>query len=421
MNILKKINLDKKLIENFLSLTTLQLFNIVIPILLIPFLYKTLGVDIFALIMISQALCSYFLIIIDYGFNLSATRFISINRDNPKILSEILSSVIIIKTLLIVISFFAFYLIVVNFENYKNYTILFTVSFLVTIFQSLFPSWFFQGIEEMKYITITSSTLKIIGSISIFFVIKKESDYILYPLIFSITAFISTLWAYIILIKKHNVFLKFPGIKVIKNHFKDSTGFFISRIAVTSYTTINLIILSFFCSTTTVGFYSVAEKIYMAIRSLYQPMSTALYPYIAYKKNIQLFKKIFIFLLTINTIGVIVLYVISAWIIYLATGDSITESIIYLKLFSILILIVMPSIFLGYPLLGALGYTNVVNKSVLIPSVFHVSIIAILAIIGAITPLNVIILLFITEALVLYNRLKYTIIKVPSFFQKNKI
>ncbi|MBK7632826.1 MAG: oligosaccharide flippase family protein [Ignavibacteriales bacterium] len=49
----------------------------------------------------ATAFATYFTILTDYGFNLSATQEISVNRENTKSVSEIFSSVFTIKMLLL--------------------------------------------------------------------------------------------------------------------------------------------------------------------------------------------------------------------------------------------------------------------------------------------------------------------------------
>lgn len=74
----------KTLVENFGYLTLLQICNLLIPLITYPYLINTLGKDLYGVIIYSQAIVSYLSIFVNWGFNISATKSISINRDNPK-------------------------------------------------------------------------------------------------------------------------------------------------------------------------------------------------------------------------------------------------------------------------------------------------------------------------------------------------
>lgn len=95
----------KTLVENFGYLTLLQICNLLIPLITYPYLINTLGKDLYGVIIYSQAIVSYLSIFVNWGFNISATKSISINRDNPKKVNEIASVVYLVKSFLLIIVF----------------------------------------------------------------------------------------------------------------------------------------------------------------------------------------------------------------------------------------------------------------------------------------------------------------------------
>ena len=92
---------------NVASLTSLQAITYVLPVIIMPYLFRIIGPEKFGLIAFAQAFVQYFAIITDYGFGISATKEISLCREERRKVSCVFSSVITVKILLAVLSLLA--------------------------------------------------------------------------------------------------------------------------------------------------------------------------------------------------------------------------------------------------------------------------------------------------------------------------
>lgn len=400
--------MKNRLISNFLSLSTLQLFTYVLPIVTLPYLVKVLGVDKYGLVMFAQSLMVFFILFVDYGFDLSATKNISIYRENSQKVTEIFSSVIIIKVILLIISLLLMTILLFSVDKFNKEIWIYYFSFLWVIGQSLFPIWYFQGIERMKYITIVNVISKIIFTITIFIFIKEENDYLLYPIFNGVGALLGTLLAFFLLKRDFNQSLSMQTYATLWTTFKDSTPFFLSRVSVSLFTSINVFILGLVSNNIIVGYYSIAEKLYQAIQRLYSPVVQVLYPYIAKEKNLILLRKVLFILIPLNIIGVIILFIWNKWLFSLLFSEQVTQdSITVFNILLIAILVTLPSSLIGYPVLGALGFSNYVNKSIIYASILHILGLGCLFILKEITPFNVAFMVVITESFIFLSRVFY--------------
>jgi PST family polysaccharide transporter len=396
----------KQLLSNFFSLSVLQIFTYILPLITLPYLVRVLGSEKFGLIMFAQAFIIFFNIFVDFGFSLSATKDISVYRNDKIKITEIFSSVMIIKAILIIIAMLLLSFIVFLFDKFSKDWDLYYLTFLWVIGQALFPIWYFQGMEKMKYITIVNIISRVIFTLLIFIVIKEESDYIYVPLLNGMGFIIGGIISLWIIYKNFNQPFKIQNFNTLKYYFYESSQFFLSRISLTLYTSSNAFVLGLFTNNIMVGYYSIAEKLYQAMQQAYQPIVQALYPYVAKNKNIPLFKKIFTISVFLNILGVIFLFFVGQYIFdLLFTAKIGSESLEVFHILLIASVIVVPSILLGYPFLGALGYAKYANMSVLYGSLFHIIGLGILIAVHQVSIYNVASLVIATEMLVLFIRL----------------
>ncbi len=280
MKKLTNIGTLKRLSDNFIALVILQFINYLLPLFLIPYLIRILGIEGFGIYSFVLAVIMYGVKMSDYGFELSATYHVSLNRNNQQKLNEIFSSVLSIKVViafayLILLTLLSFFV-----DKLFLYQELLFYAFGLLLGHLLFPLWFFQGIEKMRYIMYLNGFSKLVFVFSIFIFVKEESDLYLLLLLNSIsTIFIGIISLYIA-IAKFEIKLYFVSWKALVYYLKDGWYIFTSKLAVEFYTTANIIILGFFATPLVIGYYAVSIKIIHAIGSLLDPLTRAVYPYL---------------------------------------------------------------------------------------------------------------------------------------------
>lgn len=395
----------RRLIENFSALTIMQLLNYILPFVTLPYLARVLSLEGYGVYIFSQALIAYFIVIVDFGFDLSGTREVSINRHNSKKLSEIFSSILVIKFILMIISLLILIALIMFVPSISEYWHVHLIMFIMVFGNMLLSTFVYQGLEKMKFITILNASIKIFFTLTIFIFIKDQNDLPLVALLNSIGYLIVGLISLCIILKIINIKFTIPSKENLINQFKNSLQFFWSRIAVSLYTTSNTFVVGLFLGPAAAGIYGSADKLFRAAVSLYQPLNNVLYPYIAHSKNIHLYKKLFKLSTISNMIVVLIVFIFSDLVIRLIFGSGYEESAVLLKIFMIAAIYMMPSILMGYPLLGALGYTREVNKSVIYASIIHVVLLVIL--IPVLSVKLVALLVLFTELLVFIYRYYY--------------
>ena len=198
-----KNNKDVRILTaNFASLTFLQVFGYVFPLLTYPYLARVIGSEGFGYIALASSIICYFQTVVDFGFNFTATRDIAKNQQNLVKVSQIFSNVLWCRLFLLLCSFLLFVVMICIIPILRDLWQILLFSFLLIPGHILCPEWFFQAMEKMKYITMLNFVSKTFFTLLIFVFVKEKSDYVYQPLLLSLGYIASGILAmYIILCK----------------------------------------------------------------------------------------------------------------------------------------------------------------------------------------------------------------------------
>jgi PST family polysaccharide transporter len=324
---------------NFISLTTLQGVSYILPLVVLPYLIRAIGIEKFGLIAFAQALIQYFMIFTDYGFSLSATRSIALIGEHKKKTSALFSSVMTVKFIFSAISMLILCAILYLVPRFREDWIVYILSFGTVVGSTLFPVWFFQGKEKMSYIAVVNVISGILYAACIFIFIHRPRDYLLVPLFGSLFSIISGLLGLYFAFKKFRLEFILQKYTDIKRELKTGWDIFISILAVNAYTASRVFAVGLLTNNVLTGYYSLAERIANIIQTF--PMDSftrAVYPRISnvFAKNKQRAVAIMYRIQDNITLGFLVslpiAFFFAPWIIGLACGVAYQEVVLALRL-----------------------------------------------------------------------------------------
>jgi PST family polysaccharide transporter len=282
-NIIDSLKNHQSLVESFFSLSILNGLNILLPLISLPYILRIVGAANYGAYSYVYVLVQYLLLITSYGFNYSATKQISQNRDNPEKVNNVYNSIIACRFMLLGISIVFFWLLSSLLLKTEVDKLMFLMGVGMVIGDILNPAWLFQGMEKMRYMTIVNIISKCVFTILIFVFIRRASDY-MYIILFNSCGFLlSGLSSTFIAKKQFKIHFSFPNRKDIKYQFKEGLELFGSTIGINFYSNVNIFILKFFVNDSVLGIYSAAEKIIIGLKLLSSPISQSLFPHMGYK------------------------------------------------------------------------------------------------------------------------------------------
>lgn len=367
---------DKKnknrIFKNFFSLAVLRGFQMLIPLITLPYLVRTIGLEKYGLLNFALSLGLYLGAIIQYGFGITATGEMARNRNNAEKISEIYSVTITASLFLVLLSGLLILIVVSSFDRFSREFCLYIFSFLFVAFQNVFPIWFFQGLENMKHIAFLSLCSNIVFLIGMFSFVRAEEDYLMVPFLQFMGSFTSFLLALIVINKIFNVRYRKPKIGEIKISYVKGFHVFVSQLAPNLYNNTSVFVLGVFFNSALVGAYSAAHKVIEAIVSLGYILSKAFFPYLS--RSLEKFGFFERLMLAVGFLFSFIAFFCSGWISEILFSGENSNIGLYIRYLSISIFFLFVSMTYSTNYLVIVGKDKLVKNISLVVSLFFLGV-----------------------------------------------
>ena len=327
---LKKSEDGKTLASNMVYLSLLQIAGYLFPLITMPYLARVIGTDGFGKIAFASAIIMWIQTVADWGFNYTATRDVAKNRDNAQVVSDIFSRVLWARCILSLVCLIILLALIALIPTFRENALIILLTFLLIPGHILYPDWFFQAIEKMKYITILGVLIKFIFMLLVFVLIREKEDYIYQPLIVSFGYLCSGIIALYFILIKWKVQVKRIPLRDIWITIKDSTNVFINNLMPNLYNSFSVILLGFYGTPTHTGWYDAGKKLTTLSNTAMTVISRSFFPFLS--RRIDKHHVYRIFSMSIATVIAAALVLLSPWLIQVFFGSAFKESVTILQI-----------------------------------------------------------------------------------------
>lgn len=332
MSFLSRINVGesgKTVLSNLGYLSLLELTTHFFPLITTPYLARVLGVDGFGSLAVGTAVISYFQTFTNYSFSYSAVRTIARNKDDLHYVSHVVSRTLCAKLFLMLLSLFLLLVGILIIPYLKAYAVVILCTFSIIPGTILFVDWYFQAIEDMKYITIMNIAMRFVFTLLVFVFIRESEDYLLQPILMGIGYLIPAIITLFLIKKKFGVKIYIVPLREVFIEIKKGFNLFISLFLPTIYSNLNILILGGYNGKQAVGIYGGGIKFTSIAFAFFQILSRATYPLFARNINKHNYYVLCSMILAITM--TIFLYVFAEDIVYIFLGNEFQNTIIVLK------------------------------------------------------------------------------------------
>ena len=273
-----KKNNSRRVLANVGHLFLAQGINYIFPLLTLPYLTYTLGINGFGIYAFAQVIVQYFQVFTDYGFNLTATRKLAAAQNDSQEIDSIFWSVLIVKIVLGIIATVIGGVLLAFFVTDKEVRWLYIYSFFAVWGSIFFPVWYFQGLESMKKIAWINLASKLAGVGALLVLVQSKEDIALAGLAQAMPSIFSGILACLLIYKSQKISMIRISLQQIKNELIDGRHIFFTSLFSSILSSSGVFFLGLYHNSTIVGIYASSEKIVKAAVGLFSPITQAIYP-----------------------------------------------------------------------------------------------------------------------------------------------
>ncbi|MDR6968747.1 O-antigen/teichoic acid export membrane protein [Flavobacterium arsenatis] len=323
-----------------------QLFNLVTPLLVIPYIVSVCGEENFGKSAVGMAIAFFLIVFVDFGSDIIGVRDVAVNRDNSEILNKIFTTTYLVKAIILIAVLVITSIIFFSFPYFQSERQMFFLGLLVLVGQFINPTWFLQGIENVKWITVLNIISKTIYLFGIFITIKKESDYIYINMWWGIGMIVSNTLMFILVLRKHQFSFLSVNKSDVVHHIRKDFSMFSSQIFVSLQLYAPVVLISYFGNNLMAGQYRIVEQIIVIFKTYIFLFFNYVFPKVCYLIEIDYKKGIKNWLiynganLILIAIGMVFLYTFSYEIVsyFNPTNRYILSNLLQVAVFIPLIL-----------------------------------------------------------------------------------
>lgn len=335
--------LNRTIFKNAASLSVVQILNYAAPLVVMPYVIKTIGLEVFGQVSLALAFASYFGAFVEFGFSLTGVSDIAQNNEEQGNINRIISEIFTVRFGLVG---FIILLIggIISLGLEPTDSNLIWLALTGAIVNSFNITFFFQGIQRMEFLIVFQVISRLTQISLVFLLIEPSNGAWTYLLILMIANFLNAALTIIVGMIKFNMKFVLPSRLGVKKQFFSGLPVYASNLSASLYgANFNIHLIGALSTPSVVGIYALTSKVFLLIGSVGGPVVNSIYPNLAslLRRGDEIlrdrFLKIIQFLFFVFLLGAMVTYSLSNLIIDYFADSSNEDAVFLLKLFCLAI------------------------------------------------------------------------------------
>ena len=359
--------------NNFLLNLSTTITGLLFPLITFPYASRILMADGIGQVQFFQSIIDYVSLCTALGIPLYAVREIARIRDNKELRSRTTIEILLLHAILTLVGYIVVFILAKTVAKIEIDASLFFLLSTTLFFNTIGVAWFYQAIEDFKYITLRSLFVRILSLVALFIFVKTKQDLFYYAGILVIGTVGNNIF---------NFFRLRKYIKLSKGEFKrlnllrhliPALKIFILNLVISIYVNLDSVMLGFLKNEESVGYYAAATRLTKAILGIVSSLGAVLLPRFSnmitngQKEEFQLLaNKAASFTIALSLPMSVGLIFMAAPIIHIFCGNGFEPSILTLKLVAPIVLFIGLSGIIGMQILYPQGREKYVIISTMV-------------------------------------------------------
>ncbi|HYM06842.1 MAG TPA: flippase [Terriglobales bacterium] len=352
--------------KNSAALYGVQFCRKLFPLFTVPYLTRMLNPAGWGTVAFVLSMAEIVALIIEFGFNLSATREISRQRHHPEDCRDVMGGVLGAQALLAMVGIGLAAIVTPHITLLRNQPKMVIAGLIYAVAQGCTPLWFFQGLERLRLAAGLEIGAKFAALCGVFLLVRSPQDGWKVVVLQAMAAGVSTTAGIGLAVRSFG--FRFPNYQLVKDALQRGWPMFVFRSAESLYGIGNVFLLGLFAPAAVVGYFATAEKITKAMFGLLNPIRDSLYPRLSYlaasseQAAARLARPAIALMVSAGLFLTTVLFAMAPWFIKILAGPDFAPAVPVLRLYSILPLVLSITYSVGLQWLIPLGRDAAVNR-----------------------------------------------------------
>lgn len=370
---MKAKSVNKISIKGNLILNLLRVFSTALAsIFMMPYINRTLGAGYVGKVEYVYVILFYFILFSGLGIPTYGIREVSKCREDEKKLCNLVLELLLILFITTVVSYLILFGVIINIPFFSSYRNLIFIMSGMILLNNISAEWYFQGIENQKFITVRNVIVKFIVFGLIFLLIKQESDYELYAFLLVVLWFGANIIGFAVIVNKlrHHTF-SFKELN-LKRHLRPVLTVFMITVSVSIYLEMPKFFIGSIAGDKYVGYYLTANSLVRSVITIISVLGSVMLPRLSFlflndKTKYEVYlKKTFGFMMLFAIPCSVYFFIFSDNIILLMGGEQFLEASTTIKILSPLCIIVSFAYFFGLLILYPQGMEKIYTRATVI-------------------------------------------------------